>query len=343
MNITNPLLRRSKTNVAEGPSATTSVSTSNFIPPSSNPPGASDNAPWPMRAKVLVGVLLVAAVLATVGAAVGLTSGDDGSAERQLQDQIATLTAERGEALADVATLDAELADVRGQLQAAQADVATLDAELADLLEQLQAAQAGNDDLTDRADALEVQIAELMEQKAAVEGQVDELGADLATVKQQLTDAIAERDALAKVFPKKFDSVLGNSATAGTYDVTLSEVYCSALTSCGKAPSLPDLTITATSDGQLRFKIPNFAEGGLFRADGVFHTVLDTTTAVPACDGVARAARVVMTITPGSYEVGTDRVPDVVSLSAVITVEAAAVGSCPAGLAFYSAELAPHA
>jgi hypothetical protein len=275
-----------------------------------------------MRAKVLVGVLLVAAVLATVGAAVGLTSGDDGSAERQLQDQVATLTAERGEALADVATLDAELVDVRKQLQAAQ---------------------AGNDDLADRADALEVQIAELMEQKAAAKGQVDELGADLATVKQQLTDAIAERDALAKVFPIKVDSALGNSATAGTYDVTLSQVYCSALTSCGKVPSLSDLTITATSDGRLRFKIPNFAEGGLFRADGVFHAVLDTTTAVPACDGVARAARVAMTIIPGSYEIGSDGVPDVVSLSAVITVEAAAVGSCPAGLAFYSVELAPQA
>ena len=129
----------------------------------------------------------------------------------------------------------------------------------------------------------------------------------------------------------------------GKYDIELSQVYCSGLSSCGKAPVLDDPTIRKTSDGFLRLDIPRFVEGGLFRADGALHMVADSTTAVPACAGTARASRVVMTILPGSYEIGHDGSGDVAALSAVVTVEAPAIGSCPATLAFYSAELAPHA
>lgn len=326
MNITNGLLHRSQTGVRHAAS-TTGMDGDPPRPGLSGPSGPGPSgprarAPWPTGAKVIVAILLVATVFATVGAAVGLASGDDGSNERQLTDQVATLTAERDEALADIEALDAELAALR---------------------EQLAQAEAGNDDLAEQTAALEERIAELNEQRDTAAGTVDELRAELTTAQQALVTAIAERDGLAALFPMKFDASLGTTATTGTYDVTLSQLYCSGFTTCGKAPSLADLTITSTADGQLRFTIPQFAEGGLFRADGVFHTVLDTTTAVPACDGVARTARVAMTIVPGSYEIGDDGVRDVTGLSAVITVEAPAVGACPAGLAFYSADLAPHA
>jgi hypothetical protein len=303
MNMTTGLLHRSKT----GADHPTLPSAPDLVPPSVHPPESGNGMPWPERAKVLVALLIVATVVATVGAAIGLTSRDDGSTERLLRGRVASLTVERDNALGDVEEIDGELATLRQQLREALAD---------------------NDNLTDSAVELEARIASLE--------------AELATVQQRVTAVIAERDALADRFPMTFDASLGN-AVVGDYDVSVSEMYCAGFTSCRKAPALDDLTIRKTPEGFLRLKVPGFVEGGLFRADGALHTVVDTNTAIPACAGTPRTARVAMTVVPGVYEIGDDGVLDVVNLRAVITVEAAATGNCPAGLAFYSAEVTPQA
>ena len=334
MNMTNVLHRRTRSAAVESglPLAP------EFVPPSLYPPDRDDGPParWPIGAKVLIAILIVVAVLGAVGTAIGFNRDGNGSAEQQLQDRIDSLTADRDNALDAVGQLDAELVTLRHRLQDAQ---------------------TADDGLTDRVIELEDRIESLTGQRAEALVAVDRLTverddalsaadgpvADLATVRQRLAAAVAERDVLADLFPIEFDASLGDVAVVGKYDIKLSQVYCSGLSSCGKPLVLDDPTIRKTSEGFLRLDIPRFAEGGLFRADGALHMAADSSSAVPACAGAARASRVVMTILPGSYEIGRDGSGDVAALSAVITVEAPPVGSCPAALAFYSAELAPHA
>ena len=231
---------------------------------------------------MLIAILTIAAVLGAVGTAVGFDPDDNGSAERQLQDQIDSLTADRDNALDDVAQLDADLVTLR---------------------QRLQDAQTADDDLTDRVIELEDRIESLTDQRAAALATVDRLTverrdealssaeglvAELATVRQRLAAAVAERDVLANLFPIEFDASLGGVALVGKYDIKLSQVYCSGLSSCDKPPVLDDPTIRKTSEGFLRLDIPRFVEGGLFKADGALHMVADSTAAIPACAGTAR-------------------------------------------------------
>lgn len=320
MNITN-VLHRSRTGDVD-----VAVSTG----PATEPPRVyslehDPNGRWPRGAVVLVAVLSIAAVLGVVGSAALLSSGDDRTAERELRGQVAALTTQRAEALEDVAALDAELASVR---------------------EQLADAREGADGLAGRVDVLELRIASLNEQRALAESSAAALAAELtsaqqelAAAQQRLSDVIAERDALAGLFPMEFTPSLDAVDAVGTYDVTAERIYCVGLTTCGSTPSMSDLTVRATPEGYLTANIPGLVQGGLFRADGAFHLVADSNLAVPSCTGVARTARVTMTIFPGSHGVARDGTDSVAGLNAVITVEAPAVGSCPAVLTFISAEL----
>lgn len=278
---------------------------------------------------MLVALLAIAAVLGAIGTAAGFDSGDDGATERELRSQVTILTTQRAEALEDIATLDSELASLRQQL---------IDA------------QDGADGLAGQVGMLEARIASLSAQRDAAQSSADALAAELtlaqqelAAIQQRLTDVTADRDALARLFPMEFAPSLDAVDTAGTYDVTTKRIYCVGLTTCGSTPSMSDLTIRTTPDGYLRANIPGFVEGGLFRADGAFHLVADSRFVVPACAGVARTAVVTMTIFPGGHAIARDGTRTLTGLDAVITVEAPPVGSCPAALAFSSAELSAQA
>lgn len=286
-------------------------------------------ARWPRGGVVLVALLAIAAVLGAVGTAAGFASGDDGSTERELRGEVAVLTSERGDAVEALAVLDGELVSLRRQLEAAQ---------------------DGADGLAGQVGVLQARISSLSDQRAAALASVDALDAELtqaqqelAATQQRLTDVTADRDAFARLFPMKFDPSIDGADTAGVYRVDATRIYCVGLSSCGAAPSVSDLTIRTTPEGYLRANIPGVVEGGLFRADGALHLVADSTVAVPACAGVARTASVTMTIFPGSLEVDRDGARTVTGLNAVITVEAPATGTCPAVLAFTSAELIARA
>lgn len=322
MNMTNVLHRRKTDGVHD-----TLPSAPDFVPPTLSPPEDDRDSPssWPFGARVLVALLVVATLLSTVAAVIGFGSGDDeGSIERQLRARIDAVTAERDDALGDVAALDAELASLRDQLEQAQ---------------------AGNDALTDDIAQLEARIATVTEERAAALATVveltaardealadaDDLAAELVTVRERLAAVIAERDDLAKAFPIEFDVAIDNAAVIGKYKVKVSKVF-------GDAPKIAELTISKTPEGYLRVVVPGFVEGGLFAADGALHLVAGSTTAVPACAGIARRADVVMTLYPGAYEVEASGAATA-GLNAVITVDAPASATCPAALAFATAEL----
>ncbi len=321
-------------------------------PPTSAPsrPGDSAPAPWPTGAKVIVAILIAATLLGLIGSAIGLASGGDGASERRLRDRVASLTAERDDAVAQLADLDVQLTSLQQRLQATQDD---LDAQgdrngaLADRISSLEGQVVTLTDeraaALDRAVALESSIGDLTGERDAALDSVDLLEASLATVQTRLAAVTVERDALAKLFPVTFDRPLADVVTPGKYGVKATETYCAGLASCGKAPAFADLTISKTADGYLRLAAPQLADGGLFRAGGALHLATGSTTVVPACNGVARTATVAMTIFPGSYTVDAKGAAALAGLSAVVTVEAPATGTCPAVLAFYSMTIGPPA
>lgn len=326
MNITN-VLHRSRTGGVDVALDTRSAAVAPNV--YSLDRGTDGGARWPRGGVVLVALLAIAAVLGAVGTAAGFSAGDDGATERELRRQVTTLTTQRAEAVEDIANLDTELDSLRRQLVDAQ---------------------DGVDGLAGQVGVLEARIASLSEQRDAARSSADALDAqvtraqqELAATQQRLSDMTADRDAFARLFPMKFAPSLDAVDTAGTYDVAPERIYCVGLTTCGSPPTMSDLTIRSTPEGYLRADVPGFVEGGLFRADGALHLVADSSVAVPSCAGVARTAGVTMTIFPGGYEIARDGNRTISGLNAVITVEAPAVGSCPAVLAFTSAELTTQA
>lgn len=339
MNMTNVLHRRSHATGALRPS------TPDSLPPGQHPPAAGDGppSPWPTTAKVWVAILLVAAVLGAVGLALAAASSDDGSAERQLQDRVAELTTERNDALDAIDEIEAELATARQQLEAAQAGsdeltdrVAGLEARIAELSAQRAEALATVGELEATIDELELAVADL-------ERQADVLDAAVKTANQRVAAAAAERDALAKLFPMRFDASLVGVDMARTYGVGITQVHCAGLASCGTAPAIKELTIKGSPQGTLTVSIPQYVDGGLSRTGGALHMIAHSTTALPKCGGTARTAQVTMTLFPGSYSIADDGDRTVATVGGVMTVEAPATGDCPAALAFYNLVLTPKA
>ncbi len=316
--------------------------TSSTAPPSVQPRATAEGdgpRSWPTSAKVLVAILVVAAVLGAVGVAAAVTSTDDGSTERQLQDRVASLTRERDEALDTAAKLDTELVTVRQQLQAAQVGNGELTDQVAELEARIETLTAQRAETSAAAAALTATVAELEATVADLERSADVLDAALQTADRRLAAAIAERDALAELFPMKFDASLVDVDMLGDHDVALAQVHCTGVSSCGKVPAIDELRISRTPQGWLWLVIPGYVEGGLSRTGGALHMVAHSTTALPSCAGVPRQAEITMTLFPGGYQIADDGDRAVVGVGAVMTVEAPAVGECPAALAFYSVEL----
>lgn len=300
------------------------------VQPAATPP------PWPAGARALVVVLVVAVVLGAIGTATGVVSRDDKSTARALREDVVALTVELDRAIDLIGDLDAQLTTVRLQLVDAEAANEALGLDVDALQTQIEALEGLRADALATIDELTAQRDKALADTRSALTAADDRAAELVTVRERVAALVAQRDSLVALFPMKFDVSLGDVAVVGTYDVNTGQVFCTGLPTCGATRVLDDLKITKTSDGFLRASIAGFVEGGLFRADGALHLVADSTTAVPACDGTARTARIVMTAFPGGYQIAQDGTRKIVGLDGVITIEAPAVGTCPAVLAFYT-------
>lgn len=352
MNITNVLDRASHRG-AEAPT------TGSPHPPTTTPPdaGYAGKPSWPTGAKVLVAILALAALLGVAGTAIGFASGDEPAPSNdalvdQLRGQVATLTAERDAATASVAALDDQIAAVRDELRAAQAErdqlgdqVAGRDDRIAALNERIGALRGRLAKLVDQRDGARATVTELEGQLSTARQQaaatIAGLEGQLSTARQRAAAAIAERDALAKLFPIGFSGAIAIDDVVGNYRLDLKQVYCSGLASCGTAPAITTAKLTATAQDYLRLTMGSLTDANVYRIEGGLHSVAQSTTALPACNGTTRAAHVTTTLYPHGFEVADDGSVDVTSLAGSVTIEAPATGSCPAALAFYSAELTP--
>jgi hypothetical protein len=169
-------------------------------------------------------------------------------------------------------------------------------------------------------------------------GQVDTLTGQVDTLLATNDAVTAERDALVAMFPMIVDTSLVGVDVTGTYDVDWVPAYNSGLVDIA-LPSATQVTISPTAEGWMQVSIPGVVTADLARTDGALFTMVDTTTAVPPVDGVARTARVAITVYAGETVTDTAGVTTVTSLGMSVAISTPAFGSAPAGVALYGAEL----
>lgn len=254
----------------------------------------------------------------------------------ELQVTIDTLTTERDAATAQVAELDQTIARLTAESDGATTRIAWLEATIATRTGQ-------RDDLVAQVAELEETIATLTAERDDLVGQVTDLESDLAAQTQLTAAAVAERRALAKLFPIEIDVSIQDADLVGTYDVELTRAYCQGFANCATLPAVDELAIRRTSEGYLELVIDGFVTAGMLRVDGAFYATADATTAVAACAGEARVARIEVTMYGHGLEIAADGTPEIDDLGAGLSVQAPAMASCPAGLAIYGAQITPQA
>ena len=204
------------------------------------------------------------------------------------------------------------------------------------------------DQLTEANEALEIEltaaetrISTLSNDVAELDAANEELTVDLADQVAATATVVAERDTLAELFPLTVDPTLLGQDIVGTYGVTWMPAYNSGLADL-VLPAVSQVTITETSEGWLQVDIPGVIRADLARTDGALFTIVDSTTAVPAVNGVERLARVAITVYAGDTTTALDGTTTVDQLGLSIAISTDAVGDVPAGVALYGAELTPQ-
>jgi hypothetical protein len=276
---------------------------------------------WPRRAKVATAVLGTLALAGAFG--IALLLGDEADTDAQIAEvteQRDALADENDALVADLEQVEADNAELTADLEQVEADNAELTADLAraqsagvGLGARLATATAQVDDLTEQVDA----------QQLAIEA------------------VTAERDALVAMFPMVVDTSLVGVDVVGTYRAAWLPAYNSGLTGV-TLPGAEQVTISETPEGWLQVVIPGVVTADLTRTDGALFTMVDTTTVVPPVDGVARIARVAITIYAGETITTQDGVTTVTDLGMSVAISTPAVGAAPAGVVLYGAELTPQ-
>lgn len=327
-------------------------------PPATTPPTipiepTHGRGRWPRNAKIVVALLAVATLVAGIGTFAAIRAGDDESADQQEQidlltteqtrltneldtaaARVATLTAERDQLDVRIGDLDADLATATANVDELTAERVTLMAERAELQTSLTAAEAEVTDLESRLDVANDLTATLDERLDVLDVQVGYLQDRLATAEEQ-------RDALLELFPIEFESSLHGVDVTGRWNLSWDEAYCNGFATCGNLPPIGRIEITETTQGWLRVRADGVFDAGLFEVEGALYAITESRTAAPACGTEQRSAHVGLTLYANDVTVAQDGSHVIEDLGATYVVDAPATGTCPAGLAVYSASLTP--
>ena len=333
--------------IVDQPSPSTTVDASPGAagtPPRPNTPVTGQR--WPRAAVLLVAVLAVLALLGIAGTALGFAGSDaDADPDRleELEEDLAEAQAARDNAVTRADELDAEAALLRARVGGAEAERDELADRLATAGEERETLRASIAELDVQIAASRADLADFEQARDEAVAQVDRLEDVVTLARQQAVAAVAERDAIVQRFPLTVEPTFDVAELTGTYNAAWREAFCSGLATCGTVPIVRTAAIRTTSEGYLRIELGSLATTNLARVGSGLHAVANSTTAVPACNGAARAATVTLTLAPAELAVDTAGAAEIVSASAVVTIESPATGACPAVLAFYGVGLDPVA
>ena len=300
---------------------------------------------WPRSAKIVTAVLAVLAVAGVFGT--GWQYFNDDAADYQAQvsdltDQRNALLAQNGNLRTDADALEADQAQVTADNALLTADKAQLTADNAELTADNAQLQAESAAVSAELTAAQAQNSTLSTELAVATAQVNGVNNQVYDLRATNETVTAERDALAAMFPMVVGTSLEGVDITGTYGVKWFPAYNSGLANIS-LPNVSQVVISKTPEGWIQVGIPGVVTAGLFPSDGALSTMVDTTTAVPPANGVARIARVTLTIHTGETATAEDGTTTVTGLGMSIGISTPAVEDAPAGVALYGAELTPQA
>ena len=281
---------------------------------------------WPQSAVAVAAALGVLALIGVTSSAIQWL-GDDDSDVAQYQSQIEQITEQRD----DLVVANADLAIA----------VDRLEADVAQRVADLDAATAELDQASARLANMRDQSATISAALVTTAARVDALTARVGELRAANESLTAERDGLAAMFPMIVDTSLVGVDVTGGYSAKWSAAYNSGLADIA-LPKVGNVAITQSAEGWLNVTIPGVVEAGLMRTDGALFTMVDTTGAAPPVDGVARPARVAITIYPGEIVTASDGSTTVTELGLSIVISTPEFGTSPAGVALYGATLTPQ-
>ena len=258
------------------PSPETTARTTGVGPPKEMPPIERYLRPqWPRRAKVATAALAVLAVAGAFGTAVQYFGDDTSDLEaqvEQLTEERDALTGNNEELTADLAAVNVELAATDLEMKAVESELQAAEARITEIVRSADELRQANDDLS-------AQLSDTQLDLAFVESSLERQVALTETV-------VADRDALAALFPVQVATSLEGVDIAGTYAMRVHVAYNSGLADIA-LPNVDEMTISRTSQGWLHVTIPGVIDADLTGTDGVLVTIVDNTTAVPAVNGAA--------------------------------------------------------
>jgi hypothetical protein len=311
--------------------------------PPSDRTAPAPRGPWPRDAKIVVMILAVAALLAVLGTFLATTGGDD--TETDQAERIELLTAEQERLTTDLAAAEADVVTLTAARAELDERIIDLDARMATATADLTALTAERDGLlTERTElqaslvAAEAEVAELelrldtaTDATATLDERLAVLDVQVGYLQERARVAERERDALAALFPIRFESSLRGVDVTGDWKVSWDEAYCTGLPTCGTVPAFDRITITETPEGWLRAKVNGVFETGLFEVEGALYGVTTSTG--------QRTAHVGLTLYANGISVSEDGAHAIEDLGATYVVDAPATATAPAAIAVYSGRL----
>ncbi len=278
----------------------------------------AESTGWPGAAKGTAVVLAIVAVAALIAAIVGFSqasSSDD-----------------------DASAAESDLAAAQQRAEAAEQERDDLAAQVADL-------EAAGDDLAaaqGQIDAVTSERDEAIAERDQLSTELDTANDELDTAKEELAVAQEQVEVLSSLFPIDLDSSLIPDDMPGNYNITFQEAYCEGLATCGTVPTPPAARVYFTEEQFLRIEVPEILDAGLFALEGSLYGITDSFTALPACGGAERRARVTITMYADNVSVDNEANRTVNDVNASITIDAPENGpDCPKVLVFYASNLVP--
>lgn len=291
---------------------------------------------------IAVTLILAAIVTFAITRSDGSDSTDSDAARiEELTDQLVTASARLATLDAERADLDQTITDLEVELSTARTNLGELTAERDELLVERAELQGVMSAAEAEVDVLEARLATVTAETATLDDRIAVLDTQVALLLDRAVDAERQRDALVELFPIEFESSLVGIDPRGDWEIDWKEVYCDGFDTCGSTPAIDDLTISGTPEGWLRARADGVFDAALFSVEGALYSITQSATAAPPCDGTRRLAHVGITIYARNIAVSDDATERVEDLAATYVVEAPATADCPAGVAFYGAELTP--
>lgn len=205
---------------------------------------------------------------------------------------------------------------------------------------ELDAANTQNSQLQSDLDKSNATNSSLATENDATKTQVDQLTTQLAAETKRADDAEAKITAAAAKFPVTVTASVTEFNVIGTYNMTLTEAFCSGDPRCGTPRPVINARIFQGSNG-LEIDVPTVLTTGLLTVTGNLEAGTDTDQ-IFTCNGAPRNARALLTIFVNTVSIDTTGAKTLQSLGGSLFVEQHDTSDgCPEVSSFYGVQLTP--